>query len=82
MLWFFERRREALQLETRFDNGSAEFVVIVRYPDGREQTERFSEAEACRTWLAMFERDLERQEWARKGGPVLLPDGWPDKPLV
>jgi hypothetical protein len=83
MLWFYERNDESLRLETRFDNDSREFVVIVRYPDGRKQTERFSEADACRAWLVVFERNLEQQQWARQcGGPAILADGWPDKPLI
>ena len=83
MLWFFERHDESLTLETRYDNSASEFVAIVRYPDGREQTERFTDAERFRSWLVTFEGNLEGQQWTRHGdGPVLLPDGWPDKRLT
>jgi hypothetical protein len=83
MVWFFERHEESLKLETRYDNDTAEFVAIVHYPDGREQTERFTKADKFRSWLVTFERNIEGQHWTRHGdGPVFLSDGWPDKPLT
>ena len=39
MLWFFEREKESLRVETRYDNDTSEFVTVVRYPDGHEHTE-------------------------------------------
>ena len=83
MVWFFERSDESLKLETRYDNDTSEFVAIIRYPDGHEHTERFTESKEFRSWLVTFERDLETQHWTRHGGgPVFLPDGWPDKRLT
>ncbi len=80
MLWFFERNDESLKLETLYDNDAAEYVVNVRYPDGREQTERFADSDAFGSWLVTFERSLETDRWkSPAGGPVLLPYGWPDK---
>jgi hypothetical protein len=50
--------------------------------DGPAHTERFADADAFRAWLVACERDLNSQHWKpQAGGPVLLPDGWPDKPL-
>ena len=82
MLWFFERGQKSLRLETRYDNATSEFVVMVRYPDGREQSERFAEGDACRRWLEAFEQNLAVQDWIGRGGPIVLPYGWPDKPLA
>ncbi len=80
MLWFFERNDESLKIETRYDNDTSEYVVIVRYPDGHEQAERFTNGNEFGRWLKTFERNLELQQWTRHGaGPVFLPDGWPDK---
>ena len=79
MLWFFERDDESLELETRYDNETSEYVAIVRRPDGREQTERFADGSKYGAWLETFERNLERQQWVRHGGPVIMPDGWPNK---
>ena len=81
MLWFFERDDQSLRLETRYDNDTSEFVAIVKGPDGREQTERFTELEACRTWLADLDNALEADRWT-PNGPVILPYGWPDKRLT
>ena len=80
MLWFFERNDESLKLETLYDNDAAEYVVNVRYPDGREQTERFTDSDAFGAWLVKFERSLETDRWkSQADGPVLLPYGWPNK---
>jgi hypothetical protein len=81
MLWFFERDDQSLRLQTRYDNESAEIVVTVHWPDGREQVERFTEPAACRTWLLTLERTLEEQQWIRNGPPIVLPYGWPKKRL-
>jgi hypothetical protein len=82
MLWFFERDDETLRLETRFDNDTSEFVVIVRYPDGHQHTERFSDLAEFGNWVKAFEGTLEHQRWTRPGhGPIFLPDGWPKKRL-
>jgi hypothetical protein len=82
MLWFFERNDESLKLELRYDNATSEFVAIVRYPDGRERTERFTDRDAYGAWLEAFERNLEHQQWARHpAGPVVVPYGWPNKRL-
>jgi hypothetical protein len=81
MLWFFDREDESLRLETRYDNDRAEFVVIVYYPDGQEHHKRFIDVDAFRQWLELFERNLEIQHWIGRSGPVILPYGWPDRPL-
>ena len=80
MIWLFERDDESLRIETRFDNDTSEYVAIVHYPDGQQLTKRFDDADAYGTWLEQFEQSLEAGDWARnKGGPVFLPDGWPNK---
>ncbi len=81
MLWFFERDDESLKLETRYDNDTSEFVVVVRDPDGREHTKRFTESDAYGAWLEAFERDLEHKRWTRRHGPMVIPDGWPNRRL-
>ena len=81
MLWFFDRDDQSLRLETRYDNDTAEFVAIVRWPDGREQTERFTELEAFRTWLVAFDNAVEAERW-KPNSPVILPYGWPNKRLT
>ena len=75
MVWFFERNRESLRLETRYDNDTAEFLLVTHSPDGREQTERFTDAMTFRQRLEALERQLEADHWTQHG-PVFLHDGW------
>jgi hypothetical protein len=79
MLWFFERGPQAVRLETRYDNDAAEYVAVATYPDGREATERFPDADSFRRWLEAWERTLEAEHWSRRGPPIVLPDGWPHR---
>jgi hypothetical protein len=81
MLWFYERDQHSLTLQTRYDAAAAQFVVSVRWPDGREQVERFSDFEMFRDWLAAFESALETECWQQINA-ILLPYGWPAKRLI
>jgi hypothetical protein len=81
MLWFFERDDASLKLETRYDNDTSEFVVIVRYPDGHEHCERFIDGDDCRLWLEAFQQNHAVRRWTARNEPTILPYGWPHKPL-
>ena len=81
MLWFFTRRNQALQIETRYDNNTAEYVGIIRRPGGDEEVRRFKDAGAYGDWLGDFETRLQKDRW-RRGGVKILLDGWPDRRLV
>ena len=81
MLWFFTRRNQALQIETRYDNDTSEYVGIIRHPDGHEDVRRFTDPHAYSDWLGAFERRLLRDRW-RRGGVQILPDGWPNRRLA
>ena len=80
MIWLYERDNESIRLETRYDNDTREYVVVVHYPDGRQLTERFPNPEACREWLLSLENNLDAEDWVRRGPPMILPDGWPKPP--
>lgn len=77
MLWFFERSDEQIEIETRFDNDALEYVVTVRWPDGRAHTERFPDAARFRTRLLALEQELQDEHWRNTGTPLFLPEGWP-----
>jgi hypothetical protein len=78
MLWFFTRRNQALQIEARYDNTTAEYVGIIRHPNGHEEVERFKDPGAYGDWLGAFERRLARDRWNR-GGVEILAHGRPDR---
>jgi hypothetical protein len=79
MLWFFERSDKQIEVETRFDNKTLEYVVIVRRPDEEEKASRFKDSESLRLGLAELTQELEADDWLTSGPPVILPDGWPNK---
>ena len=76
MIWIFERGNESLRLETRYENDTAEYVLIVHHPDGSHQTERFNDSVTFQTRLDSLEKKLGRENWHYVGAPVLLRDGW------
>jgi hypothetical protein len=75
MLWIYQRGPETLRVETRFDNDTNEYVVIVYREDGTQQAERFKEPASFRTRLEMLEKQLDRERW-HSDGVRLLDDGW------
>jgi hypothetical protein len=81
MLWFYERRTEAIRLEASYDNACGQFVATLVWPDGREQVERFSELSDFRRWLAQMDQALLGERWT-PSSPIVLPYGWPDKRLT
>ena len=83
MLWFYERDKIVLRLETRYDNTTAEYVALLHHPGGRQELLRFSTLVAFRQWLLTLEETLAADRWTQKGAPDILPDGWPDRlPLM
>jgi len=79
MLWFFDRGAEVLEIETRYDNETSEYVLEVRAPDAPPKSERFRDAAAFQKRLIEIEDGLGGQRWRRSGPPLVLPDGWPDR---
>ena len=77
MIWMFERGGESLRLETRYDNATAEFVLIRHHPSGDQQVERFGNEQTFGRRLEILEKQLTDDRWTlQEGGPVVLRDGW------
>lgn len=76
MLWFFSRDTNELRVETRYDNGAAEYVLVVHWPDGRRQTERFSTPADFRERVVELQHTIEVEGWLSSGSPQILRDGW------
>jgi len=81
MVWFWTRSHEELQLETRYDNDTSEFVVTVISPDGPPKAERFNVLNAFRARLVLLERQLELKDWKNSGPPLFFPEGFPNRRL-
>jgi hypothetical protein len=76
MIWFFARGSQSLRVETRYDNVTAEFLLVVPRQDGVGEIERFRDADAFRTRLEALQEQLQADHWTAVGQPVLLKDGW------
>jgi hypothetical protein len=79
MVWFFERDNEQLQVETRYDNATLEYVVVVRRREQQDEVNRFRDSESMRMRLDQLTHELEADDWLTSGPPVFLPDGWPHR---
>ncbi len=81
MVWFWTNGTSELELETRYDNDTSEFVMTVRSPDGTQTSERFKSLKAFRVRLVELERRLESDHWRNTGPPLFIPEGFPNKRL-
>jgi hypothetical protein len=77
MIWFFSRDDEGLRIETRYDNEAEDYVVVVHWPDGRSQTERFRVESQFRTRVLELQTYIDDEGWVSARSPELLLDGWP-----
>jgi hypothetical protein len=82
MVWFWTRDKDELEVETRYDNETSEFIVsVVWRKDGRGDTERFKDIETFRARLVLLEHQLEAKNWQNSGPPLLIPEGFPNRRL-
>ena len=79
MLWFFDRDNEKVEVETRFDNNTLDYVLVIRWPDGREETERYADSESFSARVIALSEELKSMNWRNTGSPIVLPEGWLDK---
>ncbi len=79
MLWFFDRDNEKVEVETRFDNNTLDYVLVIRWPDGRQEIERFANTESFSARVIGLSEELKSMNWRNTGSPIVLPEGWLDK---
>jgi hypothetical protein len=77
MLWFYRRDEELITIETRVDEATHEYVLIMQTADNQKTEERFKNLVAFKDRLLAAERRLAGERWTQAGPPVLLLDGWP-----
>jgi hypothetical protein len=64
MIWFFERgSNEFLRIETSFDSIAGLYILRAQMPDGTEQVETFSDADACQARLEVLDQQLRADHW-------------------
>ena len=76
MVWFYERGRETLSIETRFDSADNTFLLVWQKPDGTSTTERFVTQQEFQSRVTVVEAGLQTERWLRSGPPAILPDRW------
>jgi hypothetical protein len=79
MIWFWSREKQKMQLETRYDNATKEYVITIRRHDDQQQTERFADIVAFRRRLVALEKQLEDDRWIQSGTPTIDPEGFPNR---
>lgn len=63
MVWFFERQQSRLQYEIRRQSDGDEYELVITWPDGRQQVERYSECGTLVARSTVLESHLAEQGW-------------------
>jgi hypothetical protein len=75
MTWLFLREETELRIEARYDGDAAEYVLVVNWPDGLYQTERFRSQSEFRRRLVELQERIDEEGWRWSGSPA-DPDDW------
>lgn len=78
MLWFYSQDSTTLTIETRYDNRTAEYVLVVHWSADHRQEERFATKVLFRERLLELQAQVNRGGWRKDGPPIILLDGWPE----
>ena len=71
MIWIFERDREVVRVETRFDSKTSEYVLAM-FSGGRlESIERYQHAGAFGERLRALEQQLGAERWSQIDSPEI-----------
>ena len=76
MIWFFERGRESVRVEVRFDRATSHYTVTLKWGDGRVETERYATLDDFRRRVAALQERLEGDRWRQSGSPSLIAEDW------
>lgn len=68
MIWFFERRRARLHYEIRRQTDGPNYELVITFPDGRQQIERYADAATLTERSVSLERTLTAEGWATPRG--------------
>jgi hypothetical protein len=76
VIWFFQRAGAEMQVVTRFDQSSGDYIVEVAWPDRDKTIERYAEYEAFNRRVQRLHTELLESRWLQNGTPALISDGW------
>jgi hypothetical protein len=63
MIWFFERCRAWLHYEIRRQTDAPNYELVITFPDGRQEIERFADPDALTERSLNLERSLTEDGW-------------------
>jgi hypothetical protein len=63
MIWFFERHESRLHYEIRRQTDGPDYELVITFPDGRQEIERYAEPSAVTARSIRLERALMDQGW-------------------
>lgn len=63
MIWFFERHHARLHYEIRRQTDGPNYELVITFPDGRQEIERYADPTAVRERAVTLERTLADQGW-------------------
>ena len=63
MIWFFERQEARLRYEVRGQSDGPAYELVITFPDGRQEVERFADSNAIARRSLRLERALIDAGW-------------------
>lgn len=78
MIWFYSQDSLTIRIETRYDNCTSEYVLVVHWSGDRREEERFATAALFEKRVVELEGQISAQGWNKDGPPIILREGWPD----
>ena len=78
VIWPYTRDEQSFEIETCYDENTAAYLVIWRYPDGTGRTERFSDQTSFSVRCLILEQELTDDGWDFSG-VTPSPRDWVDR---
>ena len=78
VIWFYSQESVTIRIETKYDNRTSEYVVVVHWSHDHRQEERFATPVLFRKRLFELQTQVNAEGWRKGGPPIILLEGWPD----
>ena len=66
MVWFFERQQSRLHYEIRRQSDGDDYELVINWPDGRQEVERYSECGTLVERSSLLQTRLAQQGGSRR----------------